>query len=66
MPNEGMTGALLLAIGGTILLGVMYTIITSVYPDESLVPFGIVAIFGFIGFLGFGLGLSLIAQTKKT
>jgi len=55
----------LLAIGGTILLGVIYAIITRVYPDESLLPFGMVGIFGFLGFFLFGMGLSLIAQTKK-
>jgi hypothetical protein len=68
MANEGLGGALLLSIGGTILFSLLYNIITtstSVNERYSILPIAILVIFSFVGFLFVGMGLSLIAESGK-
>ena len=57
-----------LAIGGTILLGLLYNLVSNAYGNNvrEILPFGIVALFGFLGFFVSGLGLWLIVEAGKS
>jgi hypothetical protein len=68
MANEGLVGAFLLGVGGTILFSLLYNIITtSTLASEryGLLPIQIIVIFSFLGFLATGIGLWLIAESGK-
>ncbi len=67
MANEGLVGAILLALGGAVLFFALTIVLytsksTNFVPDAIFLP----VFFSFIGFLVFGLGLSLILQTGKS
>ena len=65
MANEGLGGAFLFAVGGTILFAMLFLYFYSLnYRSQtfSIEPY---LIFSFFGFLILGLGLWLIAKDRK-
>jgi membrane-bound metal-dependent hydrolase YbcI (DUF457 family) len=69
MTDEGLGGALLIGIGGTILFVLYYEFMSNVYSHvfagTTFDPVIIVIIFSFLGFMILGLGLGLIVQSGK-
>ena len=69
MANEGLVGAFLIGVGGTILFSLLYNIITtSTLANEryGLLPVQIIVILSFLGFLATGIGLWLIVESGKS
>ncbi len=68
MANEGLGGAFLLAVGGTILFAMLYLqfVFLPTYRNQSPGSMIFYLIFSFFGFFVLGLGLWLIAQSGKT
>jgi len=64
MANEGLGGAFLLGVGGTILFYSLYVLLWDTIHDMSM-PLLPMLFFSFIGFLIFGIGLMLIVQSGK-
>ena len=65
MGNEGVGGAFLLAVGGTILFAMLLVFLQS-YRYQSPGSMIFYLIFSFFGFFILGLGLWLIAQSGKS
>jgi uncharacterized membrane protein len=68
MANEGLGGAFLFAVGGTILFAMLY-VLNVLLPDYRYQTFASISsyiIFSFFGFFILGLGLWLIAQSGKS
>lgn len=66
MAYEGLRGAILLAVGGTILFGLLYTVLYSTSHNVAEFPVQIFLVVSFLAFVSLGLGLSLIVQSGKT
>jgi hypothetical protein len=66
MAYEALRGAVLLALGGTILFGLLYTVLYSMTHNVPEFPVTIFLVVSFIAFVSLGLGLSLIIQSGKT
>ena len=67
MANEGLGGAFLLAVGGTILFAMLY-VLNVLLPDyryQTSASIGSYIIFSFVRFLILGLGLWLIVKDGK-
>jgi uncharacterized BrkB/YihY/UPF0761 family membrane protein len=67
MGNEGLGGAFLLAVGGTILFAMLYliTVYLTTFRNQNSGSIIFFLIFSFLGFFILGLGLWLIAQSGK-
>jgi len=65
MTNEGLGGAFLLAVGGTIIFAMLLVFLES-YRYQSSGSMTFYLIFGFFGFFVLGLGLWLIALSGKS
>jgi hypothetical protein len=65
MANQGLGGAFLLGVGGTILFYSLYQLLWDTIHDMSM-PLLAMLFLSFIGFLIFGIGLWLIVQSEKT
>jgi hypothetical protein len=66
MANEGLGGAFLLAVGGTILFAMLYVLNVPDYRIQTSASISAYIIFSFFGFFILGLGLWLIAQSGKS
>jgi hypothetical protein len=64
---NGVAGPLLFAIGGTLIVFTLYLTLYSINNNSNTfgsIPF--IMVFGFVGFLVSGLGLSLIFENRKS
>jgi hypothetical protein len=68
MANEGLGGAFLLAVGGTILFAMLYVlnVLLPNYNYQTSASIGGYIGFSFLGFFILGLGLWLIALSVKS
>ena len=65
MANEGLGGAFLLGVGGTILFYSLYVLLWDGFHDNLSNPLLVILFLSFLGFLIFGIGLWLIVQSGK-
>jgi hypothetical protein len=65
MANEGLGGAFLLAVGGTILFYSLYVFLWDSFHNVLSMPVFETSLYTFIGFLIFGIGLWQIVKAGK-
>jgi hypothetical protein len=65
MTNEGAVGALILAVGGTILFYSLYVLLWDAFHNSLSMPLLAILFLSFIGFLILGVGLWYIVQSGK-
>jgi hypothetical protein len=65
MTNEGVGGAIVLAVGGTILFYSLYVFLWDSFHNVLSMPIFETLVYTFIGFLILGLGLWFIVQSRK-
>ena len=65
MANEGLGGAFLLGVGGTLLFYSLYVLLWDTFHSNLSNPLLVMLFLSFIGFLIFGIGLRLIVQSGK-